>query len=168
MRTDFLFARNARIFAARQSLATKTTKTRAFFSKNFFNVSEILCPGFKSSFSAYSACFWASGTLPKPRAACFHPLGVLPLLSPRSFVFWEHSYAFPEAFSGFGCIPSHSSKRFWASGTLPKPRAACFRALGVLPRLSPRSFVFWEAAECSHRHCPRVARKSYKIFSSGG
>ena len=63
---DFLFARNARIFAvSRQKpqkfaqfwqrtqkfvpFAAKCTKTRAYFSKNFFNVSKILCPGFNSA-----------------------------------------------------------------------------------------------------------------------
>ena len=240
--TEFLFARNARIFAARQSLATKTTKTRAFYGKNFFKASKILCPGFKSAFVTSSACFWASGTLPKPRAACFRALGVLPRLPSQgralltTFCLLAMLAFLPQG-RALRQKPQKFAAHFQSSGTLPKPRAACFRALGAFPRLPRRVFglrershdfpdtfstfgsapedfpkrfhlskvllllprrvfglrersqnlarlVFglWECSiatrctalsfgslpECSHRHCPRVARKSYKIFSSGG
>ena len=103
--------------------------------------------GFPDTFSTF-------GSAPEDFPAHFRALGALPRLPLRSFTLWERSHAFSEAFSGFGCIPSHSSERF--------------QPLGVFHRSALHCFVFRESAECSHRHCPRVARKSYKIFSSGG
>ena len=105
------------------------------------------------------------GSIPTASPACFQPLGVLPRLPPRIFVLREHSQGFPRAFPTFGSIPV----------AFP----AHFRPLGAFPLLSRRIFSLWERScgklagfrECarnSHRHCPRVARKSYKIFSSGG
>ena len=131
---------------------------------------------FPCVFSAFSrvrtaspVCFQASGALPKPRAARFRATGALPLLSRRVFSLWECSHGFPRAFPCFGSAPAASP--------------ACFQPLGVLPRLSSCISMLRERSQdfrrstmrclrsppaCSHRHCPRVARKSYKIFSSGG
>ena len=130
----------------------------------------------------FAAHFQSSGTLPKPRAVRFRALGVLPRLYRHIFTLWERSHAFSEAFSAFGSAPEDFPKRFHLSKVLLLlPR----RVFGLRVRsqsLARLVFSLWECSiaacctalsfgslpECSHRHCPRVARKSYKIFSSGG
>ena len=86
----------------------------------------------------FPGVFSAFGSIPKASPAHFRALGAFPLLSRRVFSLWECSQGFPRAVLSFGSVPAENS-----------------RAFGSAPAYS-------------HRHCPRVARKSYKIISSGG
>ena len=143
MRTDFLFARTARIFAARQSLATKTTKIRAVLA-------------FKTIFVTSSARFWGSKVLLRlPRRDFglqkrFHALlGVFLafkssfvvspkrfqaskelLLPPRNdFGLQKNFCCLPEAISPFKSSFVASTKRFRRSKVLSLPRRSAMRGL---------------------------------------
>ena len=124
--------------------------------------------GFVARHIPATARFRPSGALPKPRAARFRASGVLPRLPRRISDLWECSHDFPGAFSAFGSVPVASPVHFHASGAFP----LLSRRISALRERShgfPGSIpAFGSAHSCSHRHCPRVARKSYEIISSGG
>ena len=84
---DFLFARNARIFVARQSLATKTTKIRGVFL------------GFSRVRIARLACFWG--------------LRVCALLPRCFFGFLALAHCSLGAFSAFSRVRIASPVFFW-------------------------------------------------------
>ena len=124
--------------------------------------------GFVARHIPSTARFRPSGALPKPRAARFRASGVLPLLPRRVSDLRECSHRFPGAFPTFGSAPVASPVHFLASGALPLLSRRIF-SLRERSRCFPGAFpAFGSAPEGLHRHCPRVARKSYKIISSGG
>ena len=125
---DFLFARNARIFAARQSLATKTTKIRAYSVRFHLSKELLLLPRrvfgvcalahcFPGAFLGFSRVRTASPTRFRGKCACA-------LLAWRVFGLLALAHGFPRAFSAFSRLRTAFLARF---GAFIAARCAAYR-----------------------------------------
>ena len=112
----------------------KNHKNSRSFGKNHKN-SRLFCAfsPFKRTFVTSSACFWDSGTLPKPHAARFWRKCERILLSWHVFGLLALAHCFPGAFSAFSRLRIASLARFRLS-----------RACALLPR------CFFGFFACAH------------------
>lgn len=108
-------------------------------------------------------CIWERGNpfpvrlgaaAPRPCARRFATLTAslpsFPRENSRSFGVQKCFRALLGALSTFKSIFVTSPMRFRLSGALPEPRAARFRASGLLPRLSRHIFSLWERSHDFH------------------